>query len=91
VAVYDGYGACPLTVEKGKVVLAEFGWGGKLLPSFPSWFINNTQASTLAWLFKANVLPHFYWHIMLRGRDYLDPMSWPKIIPAAEHAATKKA
>ena len=32
---YDGYGSCPLTVEKGKVVLAEFGYGGKLLPSFP--------------------------------------------------------
>jgi hypothetical protein len=32
---YDGYGSCPLTVEKGKVVLAEFGYGGKLLPTFP--------------------------------------------------------
>jgi sulfide:quinone oxidoreductase len=35
VADYDGYGSCPLTVERGKVVLAEFGYGGKLLPSFP--------------------------------------------------------
>ena len=34
-AVYDGYGSCPLTVERGKIVLAEFGYGGKLLPSFP--------------------------------------------------------
>ena len=34
-AVYDGYGSCPLTVEKGKIVLAEFGYGGKRLPSFP--------------------------------------------------------
>jgi len=32
---YDGYGSCPLTVEKGKIVLAEFGFGGKLLPTFP--------------------------------------------------------
>jgi sulfide:quinone oxidoreductase len=31
--IYDGYGSCPLTVEKGKIVLAEFGYGGKLLPS----------------------------------------------------------
>jgi sulfide:quinone oxidoreductase len=29
-ARYDGYGACPLTVENGKVVLAEFGYEGKL-------------------------------------------------------------
>ena len=25
VAQYDGYGSCPLTVERGKIVLAEFG------------------------------------------------------------------
>jgi sulfide:quinone oxidoreductase len=35
IAHYDGYGSCPLTVERGKIVLAEFGYGGKLLPSFP--------------------------------------------------------
>lgn len=34
-SMYDGYGSCPLTVEKGKVILAEFGYGGKLLPTFP--------------------------------------------------------
>src|SRR3546814_15282046 len=28
-ADYDGYGSCPLTVEQGKIVLAEFGYGGK--------------------------------------------------------------
>ena len=36
-AIYDGYGSCPLTVERGKIVLAEFGYGGKLLPSLPTW------------------------------------------------------
>ena len=35
VAQYDGYGSCPLTVERGKIVLAEFGYGGALKPSFP--------------------------------------------------------
>ncbi len=30
---YDGYGGCPLTVERGKIVLAEFGYGGKLMPT----------------------------------------------------------
>ena len=34
---YAGYGACPLTVERGRVVLAEFGYGGQLQPTFPSW------------------------------------------------------
>ena len=32
---YDGYGSCPLTVEKGKIILAEFGYGGKVMPTFP--------------------------------------------------------
>ena len=33
-AAYDGYGSCPLTVENGKIVLAEFGYGGALKPSW---------------------------------------------------------
>lgn len=43
VAGYDGYGSCPLTVERGKIVLAEFGYGGKLLPSFPAWLLDGTR------------------------------------------------
>ena len=29
---YDGYGSCPLTVEKGKIILAEFGLWRKTSP-----------------------------------------------------------
>ncbi|EON11608.1 beta-lactamase hydrolase-family protein [Pandoraea sp. SD6-2] len=65
---YDGYGACPLTVEHGKIVLAEFGYGGKLLPTFP---IDGTQASRFAWVLKKYVLPKVYWDFMLRGREWL--------------------
>ncbi|NBD30413.1 MAG: TIGR01244 family phosphatase [Alphaproteobacteria bacterium] len=68
---YNGYGSCPLTVEKGKIVLAEFGYGGTLLPSFPKWVINGEQPSRLAWLLKEQVLPPVYWRAMLRGREWL--------------------
>ena len=71
VAHYDGYGSCPLTVERGKIVLAEFGYGGKLLPSFPSWLINGKRPSRLAWLLKEKILPPVYWEGMLRGREWL--------------------
>jgi len=71
VAHYDGYGSCPLTVEKGKIVLAEFGYGGKLLPSFPSWLIDGTQPSHLAWLLKEKMLPPIYWKAMLRGKEWM--------------------
>jgi len=70
-AIYDGYGACPLTVERGKIVLAEFGYGGKLLPSFPSWLIEGTRPRRLSWWLKAEVLPPVYWHAMLKGREWL--------------------
>lgn len=71
VAHYDGYGSCPLTVERGKIVLAEFGYGGKLLPSFPGWIINGQKPSRLAWLLKEKILPPIYWKGMLRGKEWL--------------------
>ncbi|WP_455374426.1 TIGR01244 family sulfur transferase [Limibacillus halophilus] len=71
VAHYDGYGSCPLTVERGKIVLAEFGYGGKLLPSFPSWLIDGRRPSKLAWLLKEKILPPLYWDAMLKGREWL--------------------
>ena len=58
VADYGGYGSCPLTVEKGKIVLAEFGYGG-------------TLPSRLAWLLKDTILPPVYWHGMLKGREWM--------------------
>jgi len=71
VAHYDGYGSCPLTVERGKIVLAEFGYGGQIIPSFPEWLINGRKPSTLAWLLKEKILPPLYWKGMLRGREWM--------------------
>lgn len=70
-ALYDGYGSCPLTVERGKVVLAEFVYGGKLAPSFPAWLINGTRPSRLAWFLKERILPPLYWNGMLKGREWM--------------------
>ena len=70
-AKYDGYGSCPLTVERGKIVLAEFLYGGKLAPSFPKWLIDGTRPSRAAWVLKQHVLPPLYWDAMLKGREWL--------------------
>ncbi|MFO7583193.1 MAG: hypothetical protein R6W69_00575 [Anaerolineales bacterium] len=67
-AILFGYGACPLTVEKGKVILAEFGFGGKLLPTFP---LDPTVPRRIAWLLKAKLFPWLYWNGMLKGREWL--------------------
>ncbi|MCA8879614.1 MAG: TIGR01244 family phosphatase [Rhodobacteraceae bacterium] len=71
VAQYDGYGSCPLTVERGRIVLAEFGYGGALKPSFPKWLIDGTRPSRAAWLLKERILPPVYWRAMLRGKEWL--------------------
>jgi sulfide:quinone oxidoreductase len=70
-AIYDGYGSCPLTVERGKIILAEYGYGGKLLPSFPSFILNGKKPTRRAWWLKKRILPAVYWHAMLKGREWL--------------------
>lgn len=71
IAHYDGYGSCPLTVERGKIILAEFGYGGKLLPSFPTWVLNGKKPSRAAWFLKESMLPPIYWKAMLRGKEWM--------------------
>ena len=70
-ASYDGYGSCPLTVEHGKIVLAEFTYGGKVAPSFPTWFNDGTHATYFGWFLKAKMLPPIYWQGMLKGREWM--------------------
>lgn len=70
-AEYDGYGSCPLTVEHGKIALTEFGYDGRLLPTFPLWMIDGTKPSRLAWWLKVKIMPLVYWRLMLNGREWL--------------------
>ncbi|ACB95562.1 NAD(P)/FAD-dependent oxidoreductase [Beijerinckia indica] len=63
---YDGYGACPLTVAYGKIVLAEFLYGGKVAPSFP---FDPRVPSRFAWFLKTTIMPLLYWHQMLNGYE----------------------
>ncbi|WP_254902970.1 NAD(P)/FAD-dependent oxidoreductase [Halomonas sp. CSM-2] len=70
-AEYFGYGSCPLTVERGKIVLAEFGYNGQLQPTFPNWVNDGTRPTRAAWQLKAKALPWIYWRLMLRGKEWL--------------------
>ena len=80
VAQYDGYGSCPLTVERGKIVLAEFGYGGALKPSFPRWLLDGTKPTRAAWFLKEKMLPPIYWQAMLKGKEW---MAKPENLKAA--------
>lgn len=63
-AVYDGYSSCPLITEKGKVILAEFGYDSKLMPTFP---LDPAVERRSMWFLKVHILPHLYWQGMLKG------------------------
>ena len=77
-AVYNGYGSCPLTVERGKIVLAEFSYGGALDPSFPTWVLDGRKPTRAAWFLKEKMLPSIYFDQMLKGDEFL---AEPKILP----------
>ncbi len=63
-ATYDGYSSCPLVTGYGKVILAEFGYEGKLLPSFP---LRPTKERLSMWWLKRYLLSPLYWRGMLKG------------------------
>jgi sulfide:quinone oxidoreductase len=64
---YDGYGSCPLTVAYGKIVLAEFAYGGKVTPSFP---LDPRVSRRSMWLLKTKLLAWLYWSHMFKGREF---------------------
>ncbi|MBQ1783554.1 MAG: NAD(P)/FAD-dependent oxidoreductase [Gammaproteobacteria bacterium] len=64
-AAYNGYTSCPLITAVGTAILAEFGYEGKLLPSFP--FIDPLEESWLVWVMKEKMLQPAY-YAMLNGR-----------------------
>ncbi len=77
---YDGYASCPITTAYGKVIMAEFIYGGKVTPTFP---LDPRKERRFNWWIKATGLPLFYWHYMLKGRerflkhntDFVEPAS----------------
>ncbi len=64
-AEYNGYTSCPLITAIGKAMLAEFGYGGKLLPSFP--FISPKEESWAVWVMEEKMLQPAY-YAMLHGK-----------------------
>jgi len=71
---YDGYGACPLTVAKGKVMLAEFIYGGVVTPSFP---LDPREPRALYWQMKTKLFPWLQWNVMFKGKDWNVPAHKP--------------
>ncbi|PCI72441.1 MAG: pyridine nucleotide-disulfide oxidoreductase, partial [Piscirickettsiaceae bacterium] len=70
---YNGYGSCPLTTARGKVIMAEFIYGGKVTPTAP-WVAKPNTESRMMWYAKTTGLPILYWDFMLKGYEkFLEP------------------
>lgn len=69
---YDGYGSCPLVTRYGRVILAEFTYGGKVRETFP---FDQGKERISMYLLKRYVLPWIYWQGLVKGRQ------WPAPIP----------
>lgn len=64
-AKYDGYASCPLVTRYNRVILAEFGYDGKIMETFP---FDQSKERYSMYLLKRYALPKIYWDGMLKGR-----------------------
>ncbi|MGH0150181.1 UNVERIFIED_CONTAM: hypothetical protein FKN15_016722 [Acipenser sinensis] len=64
VTQYDGYTSCPLVTSYNTVILAEFDYNGQPLETFP---IDQSKERMSMFYMKADVMPHLYWHGLLKG------------------------
>ncbi|KAH9214628.1 hypothetical protein DL95DRAFT_389343 [Leptodontidium sp. 2 PMI_412] len=75
-ALYDGYTSCPLLTEYGKVLLAEFKYGGEPKETFNSWFgIDQAVPRRAFYHLKKDFFPWVYGKYMLKGR-WGGPNGW---------------
>ena len=64
-AEYHGYSSCPIVTGYGKMLLAEFDYENKAVPSLP---VNTSRPRWDMWILKKYILPWFYWNLMLKGK-----------------------
>jgi sulfide:quinone oxidoreductase len=62
---YNGYSACPIPTEYGKLMLAEFDYDNKPTMTFP---FDQAKPRRSMWMLKKYVLPWLYWHKILQGK-----------------------
>lgn len=63
---YDGYSVSPITVARGRALVAEYDRARQLTPAIPG--IGLTHPRRSWWLADRHVLPHQYWNSILKGR-----------------------
>ncbi|CAG7953464.1 unnamed protein product [Penicillium salamii] len=75
-ASYDGYTSCPLLTEYGKVLLAEFKYGGEPKETFGNWFgIDQGEPRRAFYHLKKDFFPWVYANYMVKG-NWSGPKGW---------------
>ncbi|KZZ88170.1 sulfide quinone-reductase [Moelleriella libera RCEF 2490] len=75
-ALYDGYTSCPLLTEYGKVLLAEFKYGGEPKETFDDWLgIDQVEPRRAFYHLKKDFFPWVYFNSMVKGR-WGGPKGW---------------
>lgn len=75
-AVYDGYTSCPLLTEYGKVLLAEFKYGGEPKETFDDWFgMDQITPRRSFYHLKKDFFPWVYYNSMVKG-TWGGPRGW---------------
>lgn len=75
-ASYDGYTSCPLLTEYGKVLLAEFKYGGEPKETFGSWLgIDQAVPRRAFYHLKKDFFPWVYYASLVKG-TWGGPKGW---------------
>lgn len=75
-AVYDGYTSCPLLTEYGKVLLAEFKYGGQPKETFGNWLgIDQVTPRRSFYHLKKDFFPWVYYNYLVKG-TWAGPKGW---------------
>jgi eukaryotic sulfide quinone oxidoreductase len=76
ISMYDGYTSCPLLTEYGKVMLAEFKYGGVPKETFNGWFgIDQAIPRRAFYQLKQHFFPWVYYQSMVKG-TWAGPKGW---------------
>eukprot|EP01025_Chloroclados_australasicus_P011334 TRINITY_DN14906_c1_g1_i2.p1 TRINITY_DN14906_c1_g1~~TRINITY_DN14906_c1_g1_i2.p1 ORF type:complete len:438 (-),score=46.29 TRINITY_DN14906_c1_g1_i2:684-1997(-) len=61
---YDGYTSCPLVTGIDRLILAEFGYGGVPMETFP---FDQRKESWSMFILKKDLMPILYWQGLVKG------------------------
>jgi len=67
VAEYDGYAACPIITDYGHVLMCEFDYAKKPVPTFPLSLLDTSRELRSGWWLKKYALKFYYFNLMLKG------------------------